>query len=549
VSTDADMFMDGHSPHPFPRQALELPGRLAQHPLPVDPFAGLAAPGDLQVGPAHVVLLSDRGPVRFTGNSHDLVPQPQSGSVTALLHRIASAAKYPVTWLSPSTSAADGHAMRRGLFHDLASRFGYSPQVVLIDEQEYERYYYDAGVNIIWSAWHGIEDELPVHVDTERPLASLASYTSVNRQMAVRLAEIAAPDAVVAVQDYQFMLAPAMIRALRPDVRIVHFSHTPFPSLTSFVRLPIAISTTLVQGMLGADLLGFQRVRWAYRFLTCCRRLGLEVDQERGYVRHRGRRTWVRCYPVSVDVDSLTMRSKAPEVRRWAANTVASDRALHIARVDRLDPAKNALRGFEAYSLLLRRRPTLARNVRFVACLIPSRERVPEYQHYAARVRRVIDDVNRHHPGSITVHYGNNQERALGVLRGYDLLLVNPVTDGMNMVAQEGPVVNTKDGAVVLSRGAGSADVLSGAVILDGPRDVVATANAMEAALSLTPAERRDRAGRMRAAISRINAGEWLDHQLDDVLAVSGGSAPSSPPAHPTAEAPLAHPAGETPSW
>jgi trehalose 6-phosphate synthase len=512
--------------HLHDRSARTRPG-----PRGVPPRAtGLSVPTKARAGLAHVVLLSDRGPVRFTGTSDDLVPQPQSSSVTALLHRIVGTAAYPVTWLSPSTAAADGHAMSRGLFHDLASRLGYSPHVVLINEQEYERYYYDAGVSIIWSAWHGIEDDVPVRWDAERPLASLASYAQVNRLMSARAAEVATAGAVVAVQDYQFMLAPAMIRVLRPDMRIVHFSHTPFPEFGSLARLPEAIASTLVNGMLGADLLGFQRAQWAHRFLHCCQQLGMHVDHEHGYVQHQGRRVWARCYPVSVDVRSLSQRSNAPDVRWWATHTIASDRALRVVRVDRLDPAKNALRGFQAYSLLLRRLPALAHELRFVACLIPSRERVPEYRRYAMAVQQVIDDINRRHPGSITVHYGNDQDRALGILHGYDVLLVNPVADGMNLVAQEGSVVNVKDGAVVLSQGAGSADVLTGAVMLHQPRDVAATADALEAALSLSPAERRDRARRMLAALGRMNATEWLDCQLADALAVGGGAAPSCPP-------------------
>ncbi|MGH3868160.1 MAG: trehalose-6-phosphate synthase [Pseudonocardiaceae bacterium] len=488
--------------------------------------------------PEHVVLLSDRGPVRFASGPSQLVPERQSSSVTALLHGVASAIAFPVTWVAPSTSAADEQAIQLGLFRDLAPRLGYSPDVVIVHEWEYARYYDDAGVRIIWSAWHGIEDDIPVRCDDKNPLASLASYTRVNRQLSSHIAQVAAKGAVVAVQDYQFMLAPTIIRTLRPDVRIVHFSHTPFPDSESVARLPSAIVRALVTGMLGADLLGFQCARWAHRFLQCCLRLGLEVDQNHGQVRYGGRRIWVRCYPVPVDVPSLTVRSTAAEVSRWAERTRAQDRRRRIVRADRLDPAKNALRGFQAYSLLLHRRPGLARDLRFVACLVPSRERLPEYQRYARKVWRVIDDVNRRHPGSITVHYGNDQDRALGVMRGYDVLLVNPVTDGMNLVAQEGPVVNTNDGVVVLSVGAGAADLVSGAVILDRPRDVQATADALEVALSLSPAERRDRANRMRTAVSQLSPTEWLVRQLADALAVTSGSAPSCPPPpHPSQKA------------
>jgi trehalose 6-phosphate synthase len=477
-----------------------------------------------------VVLLSDRGPVRFTSAGDGVVPERQSGSVTVLLDGIAATASYPVVWLSPSTSTADDLAMRSGLFDRLSARLGYSAQVVLVDEQDYRGYYFDAGVNVIWAAWHGVEDDLPVRYDRHRPLASLASYCRVNQAMADRVAEVAAANAVVAVQDYQFMLAPAMIRARRPDLRIVHFSHIPFASPESVDRLPPAITTALVTGMLGADLLGFQRPQWARRFLRHCQRAGLEVDPEHGWVRHRGRRVWVRCYPVPVDAAVLADRSATPEVQRWAASTAAADRVARIVRVDRLDPAKNALRGFQAYQLLLRRRPELARETRFVACLIPSREGVPDYRRYAARVRQVVDDINDHHPGAVTVHYGNDQDRAFGVLCGYDVLLVNPVADGMNLVAMEGPVLNTKDGVVLLSAMAGAADLLSGAVDLAEPRDVEATAAALEMALGLSAAERAARARRLTAAISRLSPAGWLDRKIADTVAVSAGAAPSSPP-------------------
>jgi len=478
-----------------------------------------------------VVLLSDRGPVRFTSVGDRLVAQTQSGSVTALLDGIATAARYPVTWLSPSTSAADGLAMRQGLFDGQTARLGYSAQVVLVDEQDFQRYYFDAGVNIIWSAWHGIEDEIPVRYDAHRPLASLASYTRVNQAMADRVAEVAAEHAVVAVQDYQFMLAPAMIRARRPNLRIVQFSHIPFASTASLDRLPPAITNALVTGMLGADLLGFQRAEWAHRFLRHCHRAGLDVDHEQGWVRQCGRRTWVRCYPVPVDVVALAGRSSSPEVLRWAARTEAADRVARIVRVDRLDPAKNALRGFQAYALLLRRRPELARDVRFVACLIPSRECVPDYQRYAARVRQVVDDINDRYPAAVTVYYGNDQDRAFGVLRGYDVLLINPVADGMNLVALEGPVLNTKDGVVVVSDTAGAADLLrGGAVSLAQPRNVEATAAALETALGLSAAERAARGRRLTAALGRLTTADWLDQQIEDAVAASAGAAPSCPP-------------------
>jgi trehalose 6-phosphate synthase len=484
--------------------------------------------------PSHVVLVSDRGPVQFTRRSLQLVCERQSSSVTALLHRLASASPAEVTWVSPSTSAADAQAMQSGLFAKLARELTYTPHVVVVDERDHEQYYYDAGVNIIWSAWHGIEDKTSVRWNPDDPLASLTSYARINRQLSLRVSQVAAQDAVVAVQDYQLLLAPAMIRELRSDVRIVHFSHTPFPDSDSLAWLPPLITRTLVAGMLGADVLGFQSPRWANRFMRCCHQLGLDVDAGRGKVRYGERDVWVRCYPVTVDIPSLIHRSRSAEASRWADITRAEDRRMRIVRVDRLDPAKNALRGFQAYSLLQQRHPSLAQELRFVACMIPSRERLPDYQRYARGVWQIINDVNRRYPGAITAHYGNNPERALGIMRDADVLLVNSVADGMNLVAQEGAIINNRDAAVVLSRDAGAADLLPDAVILDRPTDVTATADALALAMTLSPLERRDRAERMRAAISRVNPASWLERQLADALSSGSTLSSFSPPSYDT---------------
>jgi trehalose 6-phosphate synthase len=476
--------------------------------------------------PAHVVLLSDRGPIRF---SEDLIPQRQSSSVTALLDKTAQAASFPVTWITPSTAEADAQARRLGLFRGLSKDLGYEPDVVLVSRQDYRRYYDDVGVNIIWSAWHGVEDDIPVRCSGRGASAAVSSYAAVNDRLSARAADVAAPGAVVAVQDYQLMLCPALLRRRRPDLRIVHFLHTPFPSTASLDRLPPALVRTLLTGILGANLIGFQSDRWAHRFMVSCRRLGLGVDLAHGLVHYEDRRVWVRRYSVPVDGAALRKRADSAAVRHWRRQTLADDQRRRIVRVDRLDPAKNALRGFEAFAQVLRSNPHLADRVRFEACLIPSRERLSSYRHYASRTWDVIEDVNRRHPGAITVHYGDDQDRALGVMCGYDVLLVNSVADGMNLVAKEGPVVNTVDGAVVLSSQAGAADELTGALVLNEPRDVRATATALETALTMPGPERRQRAQAMQRAVNAVDPSHWLNRQLSDVLMASSGAAPESP--------------------
>jgi trehalose 6-phosphate synthase len=411
------------------------------------------------------------------------------------------------------------------LFDGLSERLGYRYEAVPVDEHVYDRYYYDVGVEIIWSAWHGIEDEVPVRRTAGGLSTALAGYHAVNRVLAERVCAVAQSAALVAVQDYQLMLVPALLRRRRPDIRITHFSHTPFPDRRSRTRLPAPLLRSLVFGMLGADLLGFQRPLWARRFLDCCRDLGLETDYQHCYVRVGGRAIWIRCYPVTVDGAALAVRARSPEVRCWTQRIRAGDPRRVIARVDRLDPAKNTVRGFEAYALALRRRPGLARQVRFVACLVPSRERLPDYQRYAERTWGVVRKVNDVHPGAITVYNGEDWDRALGLLCAYDVLLVNPVADGMNLVAQEGALLNDNDGVTVLSSGAGAADLLPGVVRLDRPRSVEATATALNVALDLSPVQRRRRVEQMRSAISWLPPADWLDRQLADTETASSGAA------------------------
>lgn len=485
------------------------------------------APASINAG--HLVLVSDRGPVEFADRAGQLVPRPRASSVTALLSGVARARPERTTWVAPTAAQLDAQASRRGLFPRLTASLGYEYAPLPVGENEYRGYYDDVGVGILWSILHGIEDQIPVIYSRDDPAGSLSPYRAVNRGLAESVTRIAHEGAVVAIHDYQLMLAPAMVRIRRPDTRIIHFSHTPFPTPRSLFALPPAMARALVGGMLGADLLGFQRARWARRFLDCCARLGADVDHDLGRIRHRGRSTWVRCYPTPMDVPGLVTRSRSEGAGRWALRMRHGDPRRVVARVDRLDPAKNAVRGFQAFGLLLDQDPALAASVRFVACFLPSRERIADYRRYAEQTWAAVDRINTRHPDGITAHYGDDHERALGLLRAYDVLLVNSIADGLNAVALEGPVVNDHHGAVVLSGETGAADVLAGAVPLAEPRDVDATAAALRAALDLTPGERQVRARTMAAAVAALKPAEWFEHQLSDVEAVAAAGAPCCP--------------------
>ena len=414
--------------------------------------------------------------------------------------------------------------MSLGLFDSVTSSLGYHAQVVAVTKADYDGYYYDAGVKVIWPVWCDVQEDVAVNCSGSDPLLR---YRLVNRRISEQIRRRASAGTVVSIHDYQFMLAPRMLRAYNENFKVAYFHHTPFPDPDSLSSLPTAIAEEIVLGLLGADLVGFQCALWARRFLACCERRGFIVDHDRGKVFSNNSVSWVRSYPLRVDSTIVSSQANSSSAVAWSDRIRAEGKRRIIARVDRLDPTKNVLRGFEAYEQVLNRLPDDPIDLQFVSCLIPSRQQVSDYRDYAERVERTVARVNNRYPGSIVVHEGDDRDRAFGLLRISDLLLVNSVADGMNLVAQEAALINCNDGAIVLSKMAGAADLLPGAIPLDLPKSTETTANAIELALSLSEQERRRRASKMRQALLCGETPEsWFDHQLVDLCAVTSGAEP-----------------------
>ncbi|HYI45360.1 MAG TPA: trehalose-6-phosphate synthase, partial [Actinomycetota bacterium] len=294
------------------------------------------------------------------------------------------------------------------------------------------------------------------------------------------------------------------------------------------------ISTGVIEGMLGADLVGLHISRWCDNFVACCEALGAAVDRSKGTVSHNGTTSWVRSYPIPIDASDLTARANIKPVSRWASRFRESigDGRL-IVRVDRSEPSKNIVRGFEAFGLLLDRRADLRSRVRFVACVYPSRQTMSEYRRYSERIQAAVDDVNRRYPDSIQLFTEDDFDRSLGAQLAYDVLLVNPIMDGMNLVSKEGPTINQREGVLVLSSGAGSFEELGEAAIeINDPLDVEETSTALERALELPDRERRERARVLRARATGTKPENWIEAQLADLRSIADTGEPvSSPPA------------------
>jgi trehalose 6-phosphate synthase len=339
-----------------------------------------------------------------------------------------------------------------------------------------------------------------------------ASYEAYNRAFAEALAAEAARGAVAIVQDYHLTLVPGMLRELRPDLRIGHFSHTPWAPVDYFRMLPDDIAEQVLRGMLGADRLGFLTQRWADAFTACCDALVGGLGDTR-----------IGVHGLGADADFLRRRSHEADVadRMAALREQIGEGRRTIVRVDRTELSKNIVRGLLAYRQLLEDHPEWRERVVHVAFAYPSRQDLAVYREYTAEVQRVATEINARYgtPGwtPVVLHVKDDFARSLAAYRLADVALVNPIRDGMNLVAKEVPVVSDEGCVLVLSREAGAYEELGEDAVVVNPYDVVGTARALDAALTMPPGERAERTKRLAAAGTALPPAQWFLEQLREL--------------------------------
>ncbi|MDP3711581.1 MAG: trehalose-6-phosphate synthase [Mycobacteriales bacterium] len=459
-----------------------------------------------------LLLASNRGPVSFVEEPDGSLHQRRSGG--GLVSALAGAPE-DALWVCAALTDADRRAVREGVVVD-----GPVPTRVLdLDPVVLERAYNGVANSTLWFAHHLLWDVPSTPTFDAGTRAEWGAFTAYCSSFAEALADAGDPGATVLVQDYHLSLVPRLLRALRPDLRIGHFSHTPWAPAEYLRLLPDAQSRDLLTGLLGADSVGFHSPRWAAAFGRCCQELlGAEYDGE--VVRHAGGSTRVRVHPLGVAADELRERAGQPDValRAAALRAVVGDRQA-LVRIDRTELSKNIVRGLEAYRELLVRWPEHQRRVVHLAFAYPSRHDLPEYREYTGRVQRLARDINIElgDPTWQPVHLEvrDDYARSLAAYSLADVLLVNPVRDGMNLVAKEGPLLSERGMSLVLSREAGAADGLGVDALLVNPFDVSETAEALHRALLTDPADRRAASDRLAAAAAALPPAAWLQQQLD----------------------------------
>ena len=449
---------------------------------------------------APLLLASNRGPVSFVGTPDGGLELRRGGGglVSALVVEGSRAA-----WVCAALTDADRRAAREGLLPA-------GVRMLPLDPDVFVRAYDRVANAVLWPVHH----LLP-----HRPLddGDWAAYTAYAEAFADALAEQAAPGAEVLVQDYHLALVPRLLRERRADLRVSHFSHTPWAPPEVLRELPVA--RALLEGVLGADAVGFLSPRWAAAFVACCvALLGAEADDDA--VRWQGRSVRVAVHPLGVDAPALRARAAEADVqdRTGRLRALLGDRRV-VLRVDRSEPTKGIVLGLQAYAELLRRHPEHRGRVVHLALAYPSRGSLPEYRAYAEQVRQAAEAVRQEFatPDWEPVHLvvEDDHARSLAAYGLADVLLVNPVRDGMNLVAKEGPVLSRDGVALVLSREAGAADELGDDALLVDPHDVAGTAEALHAALLLPADERAARTRRLAARAGALPPAAWLQAQRD----------------------------------
>jgi trehalose 6-phosphate synthase len=361
-------------------------------------------------------------------------------------------------------------------------------------------------------------------------------YNVVNEDLAHAVVqEIEGQDEpVVMVHDYHLYTLPGLVRRARPDVFLHHFIHIPWTQSDAWRVLPRQIRDEIYSGLLANDIVGFHTQAYRRNFLQCCRDLmDMDVDMERGIVHCAdGREVWVRAYPLPIDATAIQKVARTEQVAEFERELLARRRDHLILRVDRADLSKNVLRGFSAFDLFLEQHHEFRERVTFIAQLMPSRTDVAEYAEYLERIEALVAVVNHRHGTPdwmpIQLKLRDDLDEAVAAYKHYDVLLVNAMFDGMNLVAKEGPLVNEHDGVSILSENTGAHEELGEFALSVNPFDIQETADSIYAALTMSPEERARRSEGLKAKVLERDPGDWIDEQLADIRKKAGASAPSS---------------------
>jgi trehalose 6-phosphate synthase len=498
----------------------------------------LAAPTtalDSELGTRPLIIASNRGPVTFSRQADgSFDARKGSGGVVTAVTAIAREHK-PI-WIAAAMTEGDRQRAAQAQDDGEALiEFGnpceFRLRFVVPEPEAYHQYYNVISNPLLWFLQHYLWDT-PRTPDITKEIwdAWRDGYVVVNELFAdeiVAAAEAAGGDPLIMLQDYHLYLSAGLVRQRQPDARLQQFVHIPWPDPDYWRLLPLEIRRSICEGMLGNDIVGFQTPEHGRSFMYTCQAYvpDAEVDYSTLSVRWRNRRVEVRTYPISIDATAVRRMAYSKEARSHDRYLPNHWNEFTVLRVDRAEPSKNIVRGFLAFDRFLEAHQDFQGRVNFVAITVPSRMDVVEYQDYLDDVSAVVGRINAKYANVETgwqpIHLimGENYPRALAAMKWYDVLLVNSIIDGMNLVAKEGALLNERNGVLILSEGAGAVSQLGEHAIIIGPTDVEGTADALHRALTMPLEERRRRAEGLRRSVETDDVTKWFENQVADMLA------------------------------
>ena len=471
-----------------------------------------------------LVLVSNRGPVTYQEDGS--VKRGGGGLVTALT---GLASHREATWIASTMSEQDAEKSREedGRAFEISAPDGGSYRVRLVesDPDAYDQFYNVFANPMLWFIQHYLWDQSNApDIRNHEVEAFEHGYNAVNQDLATAvLDEIeGVEEPVVMVHDYHLYTLPAMVRRERPDVFLHHFIHIPWTQSDTWKVLPARIRDEIFRGLLANDIVGFHTKSYRRNFLQCCVDLmGLEVDMDRGVVFVDDREVWVRAYPLPIDYVATQALAERDRVREFEEALLSRRRDFSILRVDRADLSKNILRGFTGFDIFLDQHPEYLERITFTAQLMPSRTDVPEYAEYLERIEAVVAVVNHRHGTPdwmpIDLKLRDDLEEAVASYKHYDVIMVNAMFDGMNLVAKEAALVNSRDGVSILSENTGAHEELGEYALTVNPFDVQELADSIHTALTMEAEERARRAAALKEVLVSRDPGDWIDEQVSDI--------------------------------
>ncbi len=478
-----------------------------------------------------LILVSNRGPVEH--HITDGRPEPRRGSGSVATAYASLAQNFAFAWVSGAMGEGDRQVSDSSVGLSVKSQMpGHriSLRYVVTPRRTYHKYYNVICNPLLWFLQHYLWNP-PYNptVDANIHDAWETGYVPVNEAFARAVVDEARSNRtppVVMGHDYHLYLLPELVRRELPEAVIQHYVHIPWPTPLYWSMIPRYIVRRICESLCASDIVGFQTPQDRRSFFDTVEEFvpQAQVGRIAEVVELDGHLCTVKVYPASINVAEVQRIANAPRTLEYETRLQAEAGEFTIVRADRAEPNKNIVRGFRAYGQMLSQRPELKGKVKFLAFLVPSRTHIRQYQRYLEEVKQTIEEVNRSHGFDgwqpITPFIENNYPLAVAGMKLYDALLVNTLVEGTNAVAKEGPVVNGRNGALILSQSSGIYRQLAVGALSLAPIDVEGTAQALYQAITMPPEERRRRAALLYNAVCRHDNDDWLSRQFQDIAAL-----------------------------